>query len=256
MLGLSSYYGDLCDDAICFRYRPSITIGGYYRYNGRVSFRGDLTYLRMSGTDEGGENAVRNLSFRSSNYEIAAGIMYDLIYFDRNYHLRAKFTPYLFAEIGLLYYNPKAEYQGQWYALRPLQTEGVRYKKITGSIPLGGGIRYQINDYMDLSVEFAYRKTFSDYLDDVSTTYVDNASFTDPIAATLADRTAEGGYKAGPDGLRWEAGHKRGNPNKKDGYFVFGLKFEYMLKTTQQLNSLNSMPRFRHRFPGMHRKYR
>lgn len=252
MVGLSSYYGDLCDQGVCFRYRPGFTLGGYYRYNGRISFRGDLTFLRMAGNDHDGDNQVRNLSFTSSNFEGAVGIMYDLVYFDRNYHLRAKLTPYLFAEIGLLYYNPKAKYNGQNVALRPLMTEGVKYGKFTPSIPLGGGVRYQINDFMDLSVELAYRKTFTDYLDDVSTTYKDNTSFTDPVAAALADRSMEGGYTTG----HWEAGHKRGNPNRKDGYFIFGLKFEYMIKTTQQRNSFNSMPRFRHRFPGMHRKYK
>lgn len=258
MLGLSSYYGDLCDDVLCFRYRPGITIGAYYRYNGRISFRGDLTYLRLSGTDKGGKNAIRNLSFRSPNLELAAGIMYDLIYFERNYHIRAQYTPYLFLEAGLLYFNPKAEYNGSWYSLRPMQTEGTKYSNVTMSIPFGAGVRFKLSSDMDLSFEMAYRKTFTDYIDDVSTTYVDNSSFKDPIAASLADRTTEGGYitSQSDDGTHWIAGNQRGNPSKKDGYFLFGFKFEYMITTTAQLHNLNSMPRFRHRNPGMHRKYR
>lgn len=260
MLGLSSYYGDLCDQTVCFKYRPGITIGGYYRYNGRLSFRGDLTYLRLSGSDAGGDNAKRNLSFRSPNFELAAGVMYDMMYFERNWHLRAKYTPYLFAQVGLLYYDPKAKAQsdGKWHSLRSLQTEGVSYSPITVSVPFGAGIRYKINSYMDISFEFAYRKTFTDYLDDISTTFKDNSSFTDPIAAELADRTFEGGYTLSDsdDGMHWNDGHKRGNPSRKDGFFMFGFKFEYMIKTTEQTHNINSMPRFRHKNPGMHRKIR
>jgi len=252
MVGLSSYYGDLCDDFLCFRYRPGITVGAYYRYNGRISFRGDLTYLRLSGHDKNGDNARRNLSFKSPNLELAAGIMYDLIYFERNYHIRAQFTPYLFLEAGMFYFNPKAEYNGTTYALRPLKTEGVKYNSITMAIPFGGGVRYKINSYMDVSFELAYRKTFTDYIDDVSTVYQDKSTFDDPVAEALSDRSAEHGFYK--NGL--PAGNKRGNPNKKDGYFLFGIKFEYMIATTQQLHNLNSMPRFRHRNPGMHRKYR
>jgi hypothetical protein len=253
MLGLSSYYGDLCDQVVCFRYRPGISVGGYYRYNSRISFRGDLTYLRLSGTDQNGTNKTRNLSFRSPMIELAGGIMYDLLYFDRNYNLRPTLTPYVFLEVGGFYYNPRAEYQGKWYSLRPLMTEGHKYSSVSFAIPFGGGVRYKINSIMDLSFEMAYRKTFTDYLDDISTNYVSQSSFSNPVAAALADRTAEGGYY---NGAHWDAGHKRGDPHKKDGYFIFGFKFEYMLKTTTQLHTINTMPRFRHRNPGMHRKYR
>jgi hypothetical protein len=138
-------------------------------------------------------------------------------------------------------------------------TEGNKYKNITFSIPFGGGVRYKVNSYIDLGFEMAYRKTFTDYIDDVSTVYKNNASFSDPVAAALADRTAEGGYNVNydtPDGSHWAAGHQRGNPNRKDGYFLFGFKVDYMIKATQQIHNINSMPRFRHKFPGMHRKYR
>jgi hypothetical protein len=258
LLGLSSYYGDLCDNSDCFRYRPGVTVGAYYRYNSRVSFRGDVTYLRLAGTDKDGDNKKRNLSFRSPNLEVAAGIMYDLLRFERNYHIRSQWTPYVFLQAGMFYFNPKAEYNGEWYALRPLQTEGNSYGKITMAIPFGGGVRYKLSSNMDLSFELAYRKTFTDYIDDVSTVYVNNANFSDPIAGALADRSLEGGYivSRSDDGNHWREGNQRGNPSKKDGYFMFGFKFEYMIKITEQLHSLNSMPRFRHKNTGMHRKYR
>jgi hypothetical protein len=258
MLGMTSYYGDLCDNLVCFKFRPGISLGGYYRYNGRFSFRGDFTYARLYGTDKGGVNQRRNLSFRSPVIELVVGVNYDLIYFERNWHLRAQYTPYVFAEIGFMYFNPRAKYEGKWYSLRPLQTEGVKYNAITFALPLGAGLRYKINSYMDLSFEFVYRKTFTDYLDDVSTRYIDNTSFDDPVAAALADRTYEGGFAVhnSDDGMHWREGHKRGNPTKKDGFFMLGFKFEYMIKTTQQLHTINSIPRFRHKNSGMHRKIR
>lgn len=257
-IGLAAYYGDLCDNFFCYKFRPHVNAGAYWRYNPRFSFRADLYYLRMYGNDANGDNSVRNLHFRSNNFELAAAVVYDLIPWQKIHYKRSNYTPYVFAGVGLLYFNPQAELNGQWHALRPLQTEGVKYSPITVSTPFGGGVRLKLNPFMDITFELGYRKTFSDYLDDVSTTYVNNASLSG-VAADLADRTHELGFipNENPnDPLHWAEGHKRGNPDRKDGYFMFGAKFEYMLTTTKQIYNLNSLPRFRPKHSGPHRKYR
>jgi len=44
----------------------------------------------------------------------------------------------LFFGAGDFYHNPKAYYQGEWYSLPALQTEGTAYDKISFSFPIGG----------------------------------------------------------------------------------------------------------------------
>jgi hypothetical protein len=86
---------------------------------------------------------------------------------------------------------------------------------------------------LDFVAEAGYRKSFSDRLDDVSAHYYQPiASFSDPVAAALSNKTAQGDKYQG----------YRGNPHKKDGYFIFQLKVYYTPKL-----KLNSMPRYRHK---------
>jgi hypothetical protein len=75
-----------------------------------------------------------------------------------------------------------------------------------------------------MSIEWIYRKLFTDYLDDVSSTYADPATFLsnlpEPIArlaTQLANRQKENNG--------WNSkGNKRGNPSNKDAYFSFNIK--------------------------------
>lgn len=246
--GLGTYYGELCQNFDCFKFRPHIDLGLQYRLNGSVSFRSELTWLRLAGTDEGGINENRNLSFRGDNFELNALVVYDIFEFYRMHLKRYKYAPYLFLGMGLINVNPKAEYENKWYNLRKLQTEGVKYSAYSFSIPYGGGIKYLVTPHLAINFEVGYRWTFTDYLDDISTTYVSNSSFTDPVAATLADRSFEGGYSVWDtdDGEHWKEGHVRGNPGKNDGYLLFGIKAEYVLKITKQHYNINSnQSRFR-----------
>ncbi len=239
--GMGTYYGDLCDSWDCFKFRHHLEIGAQYRLNGSVSFRTEVTWARLFGTDKGGINENRNLHFRGDNFELSAVVVYDIFEFYRMHLKRYKYAPYLFLGMGLTNVNPKAEYENKWYGLRKLSTEGQTYSAFTFSIPYGGGVRYLATPHLSLSFEVGYRWTFTDYLDDVSTTYVDNSSLTG-IAAILADRTSEGGYTTwdSNDGEHWAAGHIRGNPSKNDGFLLFGVKAEYVLKVTQQHYNINS----------------
>jgi hypothetical protein len=229
-LGVSSYYGDLCDNYSCMIFRPNFGISYMYRYNSRVSFRVEANYYRLSSKDV---YTKRDLSFRSGNIELYAGGIYDLIAFSKRYKKRKFITPYVFGGFGVTYFNPAAQYQGKWYYLEPLHTEGNSYSRFTAIIPFGLGLRIKASKGIDLMLEAGYRKTFTDRLDDVSShKYQPLASFSDPVAAALSNRSGLGDNNKG----------YRGNPGKKDGYFILQLKISYTPKL-----QITSVPRYRQR---------
>jgi hypothetical protein len=245
-LGTTTYYGDLCDHFDCMVFRPNFGIGYAYRWDRNVSFRAEVNYYRLYSNDY---YEYRNFSFRSGNVEAYIAAVYDIFPFHQRFKKRKLLTPYVFGGIGLTYFNPHAQYQGKWYALEPLHTEGNSYSRITGMIPFGLGVKIKSGKGFDYYLEAGYRKTFSDRLDDVSShDFQPTSSFQDKpngdVAAALANRTAEPDARAhSPDG---KVGDKykgyRGNPHKKDGYFIFQVKVVY----TPKLKYL-SVPRYRHK---------
>jgi hypothetical protein len=227
--GTSTYFGDLCDEYTCMIFRPSFGIGYSYRWNSRLSFRAEGNYYRLSSKDVW---KARNFSFRSSNAELYLGAVYDLLTFHKRLSRRRFLTPYVFGGIGLTYFNPRANYNGIWYSLQPLKTEGVSYSRITPVIPFGIGLRMKLPKGFDLTAEAGFRKSFSDRIDDVSShKYQPLASFSDPVAAGLSNRSAKGDNYKG----------YRGNPSKKDGYLIFQIKLSYSPK----LKNAGNLPRDR-----------
>ena len=102
-------------------------------------------------------------------------------------------------------------------------TEGVKYSRLAFVLPFGIGAKTKITPFMNLALEAGWRKTFTDYIDDVSTVYVDNASISNTTARQLADRRPE------IDLPLLAAGRKRGDPSNKDAYMLLTLKVEYYL---------------------------
>jgi len=224
--GVASYYGDLNNPGDIIDFTPDITFGARYEINNMVSVGMNLAWFMLRGDDaeadtEGRER--RNLSFRSHNVELSVLGFIDLYPRGKRFYQRPIVGPYAYFGIGLLYYNPQAELEGSYYSLRPLQTEGNSYSIFTPTIPLGFGLRFRATPFINVVLEGGYRITFTDYLDDVSTVYIDNSTFDDPIARQLADRRPEIGLP-----LK-EAGSVRGNPEKNDGYFITSLKVEIYL---------------------------
>jgi hypothetical protein len=222
----SSYYGDLKDSRIDFWAKPSAQLGLQYRVNDHFHFRAELIWYRISGADSLNKSNSgiydRNLSFRADNFELnLVGLMH---LFNKYAVGRPFVNPYVFAGIGVTSNNPKANYQGVWYELRPLRTEGVAYAPVVLVIPFGGGLAVHLSDSWDISLEAGYRLTFHDYLDDVSTTFPGVETFEDPIARALSDRRPEMGLQPRP------AGSRRGNSTGFDGYFLGGIKLVYTPK--------------------------
>jgi hypothetical protein len=226
-LNTSTYYGDLKDDSDYIDAKPSLSIGVMTGLTRAVSVRGEFSWVTLSGRDaesnDGGKTA-RNLSFASNNFEFNVSGVVNVIQSRGNrFYQRPTYNVYGFLGIGGLYFNPKATLEGQKYALPSLQTEGVKYSTFAFVIPFGLGAKAKVTPFVNIAIEAGWRKTFTDYIDDVSTVYKDNASFTDPIAQQLADRRPEINLPL------LEAGRKRGDPSKKDAYMLLSMKVEYYL---------------------------
>jgi hypothetical protein len=226
-VGTSTYLGDLANRTAIPNADPNINLGLQYYFSNRISARVEVNWITLAGDDKdasGGGRNVRNLSFQSSCFELSGVGMVNLFTHGDRYYRRPNFNVYGFAGIGLLYFNPKATYQGVSHALQPLKTEGVDYSLVTAVVPYGLGIRLKVTPQFNISLEAGLRKSFTDYLDDVSTVYIDNNSFADPIAKALADRRAEIDPSVVP-----KVGDKRGDPTNNDGYLLMNAKIEYYL---------------------------
>jgi len=137
------------------------------------------------------------------------------------------FSPYVFVGIAATHHNPKTEYQGEWYELQPLGTEGQgimgyapKYDRVIVAIPYGGGIKYALSERLTVGFEMGVRKTFTDYLDDVSTTYVTRGE----LALALSNRTGE---LLNGEPIQFEEGDRRGNPDNDDAYLIGGFSISY-----------------------------
>lgn len=234
--GFSTYLGDLS---------PSIKRistgglhvagGGFIRYNHNAYFSAKLglTYGQVSANDQDSKDLgrqSRNLHFKSSIFETSITGEFNILGFEPKY-LSKTFSPYVFAGIGFFAFNPKAEYQGNWVDLQPLKTEGQGladfperkpYKKLAISVPFGGGFKYAINDKLVVGMEMGLRATNTDYLDDVSTTYVAD----DILNESLGEVSAA---LANPSGTPRTTGSKRGTATNNDWYFISSITVSYNL---------------------------
>ena len=180
----------------------------------------------------------RNLDFRTDLWEAYGAIeIFPTMFFNTNSEFEARLRPYVLAGLGMFHFNPQgsltdANGNKSWYYLQPLRTEGEGmpeypyskpYKLTQMNIPMGGGIKYYISERYNFSTEILYRKTFTDYIDDVSKTYIDPKNFqkylTGPnatIAAAISDKFLPIIF---PGMTRYPEGTQRGDNKKADTYF-------------------------------------
>lgn len=243
--GTATYKGDLVNPGSLGKVKPNIALGAEYYVTGRVSVRTELTWFQLAGDDRlaNDDRSQRNLHFRSSNFELAVLGAVSLSPTGNRYYQRSILNFHGFAGIGLLTFNPKAEYQGSWVALAPLMTEGVKYSRTQPVIPFGLGARLKVNPFFNILVEGGYRLTFTDYLDDVSSTrYPDPTTLSSDLSRALSDRRAEIGTKP----ASYLSG-KRGNPSNDDGYFIGHVALQYYLPTEILRNNQRKLYRTKRR---------
>ncbi|MEN0002800.1 MAG: DUF6089 family protein [Bacteroidota bacterium] len=236
MAGASNYMGDLSNNSNTVYLSETGATGGLfarYNFNDWVALRLNGQYGWISGEDANSSEEVvrlRNLSFRSNIYEAALIGEFNILGY-QPYNNERMFSPYVFAGIALAWFNPRAEYQGETYDLQPLGTEGqgipgreAAYGTSTFAIPLGLGFKYSINDTWNLGFEVGARRAFTDYLDDVSTTYVafdELLAANGELAAALGNRTGELENIDVPTQV--PTGTRRGDNSSADWYFFAGF---------------------------------
>jgi len=222
-LGLAHYMGDLNPNFSVDR--PKITIGAFYQkqFNNYVGLRLSANYASVGYSDKYSSNAAqkrRNLSFNSDIWELALQGQFNFFRFEPGNPFY-KWTPYITAGIGAFTFDPYAFLQDKKFFLQPLGTEGQNsslfpdrkpYNLFAVCFPVGAGVKFNINDKINIGLEATYRFTTTDYLDDVSTTYAGTAAFTLPTDIALQDRSTEVGPAVGI------AGFQRGNSTRNDGY--------------------------------------
>lgn len=220
-LGGSNYHGDLAREIVPEETNISAGIFGQYNFNKYWSMRSGFQYGRISGSDQNfKEYELRNLSFRSNLFEFSTDFTFNFLPFG-NYVVTQRNTPYVFLGAAVTYHNPKTYYNNKWYDLQPLRTEGQdKYSLIQFVVPFGGGYKHKIGRNWTIAYELGWRKTFTDYLDDVSQQYPDleeHSNSFGSISSNLSDRSIEiaGEYLSNP-------GANRGDDNLNDYYF-FGV---------------------------------
>ena len=235
------------------------TMAGYrYRLADRLSGKFTFTFSKVAADDVNANNTARrsrNLNFKSNLLEFGIGGEY---YFLREKDMSRfsggkglfwkKWAGYISVELALLHFNPKGKYEGQWYELQPLCTEGQGtgveflardgvneyvvsandpYKLTVVSIPVGLGFKYQVTSDISFGVEFLQHFTTTDYIDDCSSYYFnyDQQGVTPPSEMTkiFADRRS-GGIAS------LATGGKRGNSGYNDTYFtaIFTLHYRFL----------------------------
>lgn len=222
--GTANYFGEMVNPGEFGTLKPNIAIGAEYYFGSRISVRGEVVWFQLSGDDAkaNDDRKERNLSFRSDNFEASMVGVVNLVPAGIRFYQRPFINFHGFAGVGVLRFNPKAEYQGKMYALAPLETEGVKYSRIVPVIPFGLGIRVKVTPFFNILLEGGYRKTFTDYLDDVSARkYPDPATLKSDLSRALSDRRKEIGID-----LPYTKGI-RGNPDSDDSYFIANVSVQY-----------------------------
>ncbi|MCC7380094.1 MAG: hypothetical protein IT255_12110, partial [Chitinophagaceae bacterium] len=176
---------------------------------------------------------LRNLSFNSNVWEIAIQGDFNFFKFVPGDWDHA-FTPYVTLGVGIFSFDPYAYIRGEKIFLRPLGTEGQNigyqgrkeYGTMSFCIPFGVGIKYNINEKFNLTFEVAHRFTGSDYLDDVSTTFIGIDKFSaGSNAAKMQDRRHE------IDNGQFLEGQQRGWSKQKDAYLIAEVGISFNLSS-------------------------
>lgn len=254
MGGVSFYNGEINRKTL-FK-QPGGAFGAFFRYNfnNHISTKIGFLYGTVQGADSlsaNPEQLQRNLSFKSVVAEFSAQLEINFLPFIAG-DSKTPFTPYIFGGFGIFKFNPKAYVDagtyninginytvanGGWYALMPLGTEGQgttgypdkkKYSLTSFSIPFGLGFKFNIANGIGFGVEWGMRPTFTDYLDDVSSTYAEpivlRSEYTD-VAAVLSDRSVGSSES--------NVGRQRGNSTNNDWYSFAVATLTYRIKTKQ-----------------------
>ncbi len=222
--------------------RPALQVNYRYQMGSRFFAKAQFAFTYIAGNDALTEEIFRrnrNLHFRSSVFELSIMGEYDVFSINPSKNNRGarrksllSIDFYLSAGVGVTRFNPQGNFEGDWYDLKELGTEGQmqddgpsEYSLFTPVIPFGMGVRLVLTEEWTVGFEVVHRLTFTDYMDDVSTVYYDNDIINETqgeLAAFFADPSL--GYFVDTNGDRvplnsTETGFQRGDPEDNDAYF-------------------------------------
>ncbi|RYY90076.1 MAG: hypothetical protein EOO15_04100 [Chitinophagaceae bacterium] len=235
--GVSQYQGDLQGSVFQGRFaRPAVGLTASYDLGPRFALRAGFLYSSLEASDRYHTNAElrpRNLSFETRLIEGSLVAQYTFFNLET-----IRWSPYVFGGVAVFRTNPYTyDTSGQKFYLMPLGTEGQglaqyperkAYHLTQFAIPFGAGVTYAINDRWQLGLEVGLRKTFTDYIDDVSGTYADASE----LLATRGSKAVELAYRGGevdPAATYPPKGSIRGNAKNKDMYYFAGLHLQFRL---------------------------
>jgi hypothetical protein len=224
--------------------RLAVAVGLRYKLSEYFALKTHLTYGRVAGDDKLTEEFFRNyrnLNFYSDIYEFNINFegAFQQEQIGHRYRLRKvrglrgyELYTYAFIGAGVFHMDPKTNYNGSAIRLQPLGTEGQgliasrpKYSLFQFCIPIGIGFKYTIDRSWGVGLELGLRKTFTDYIDDVSTTFFDFASYPglyDPITPFIADRS----NRTKPEITA--PGAQRGDNRENDSYLfaIFSINYK------------------------------
>jgi opacity protein-like surface antigen len=241
--GFANYYGDLQDKPFTLD-QSGLAIGAglKYEFTDHISFRTGFMYGKIAGDDQRNRANLqfRNLNFQSKVFEwnvLAEYTLFDL-------HDK-QLSPYAFGGLALFHFNPYTfDSLGTKYFLKPLSTEGQGlaeypdrkpYKLTQFSIPFGVGVKFRVTDNVVLGYEIGLRKTFFDHLDDISKTYVDEATLLNAKGAKAVELAYRAGELHGGDPAYPADGTVRGGPKYKDWYYFSGVTLSFAINTRNNI---------------------
>lgn len=237
-------------------------------YIPRLAQKINLSYGWVRGDDKWSSEPARNnrnLNFRSPVFEFSTQFEVFLVKQAKRtsrYKLAGlkgkKSNPmelYLFGGVGGFWFDPKGQVgkTSQWVALQPLCTEGQgyfptrdKYQRISVCFPMGIGFTFRIADQFKIGLELGLRKTLTDYMDDVSTSYVQGApgvsgnvfKLTPSVNPTLSNIMADKNLGRIPG--QTNAGQQRGDPRDRDSYMFLMITGHYIISGSGR----STMPKF------------
>lgn len=230
--------------------RPCFGVYVLSMYRDAIGFRLETTIGKIESYDSILKKSYpdliqrygRNLSFRSTIKDLQLALEIHPLFFRQYDEYTAPYwSPYVIAGIGYFFFHPQANLEGQWYDLHSLHLEGQGfaeypthrpYRLSQFNIPVGIGLRYEINTFLYARIEMVSRILFTDYLDDVSTTYIDARLFAkhlSPARAAIAGRLYSRMQELQPRYIV-KPGMERGDSKDNDSFFSVELKLGWVMR--------------------------
>jgi len=228
--GAMYYIGDLNPTQHLNPQLMEMGFGIFHRgnFNGRFGVKTQFAFGKVKGADNLNTSDLilqqRNLSFSSDIYEITSVVEFNFLDFS-NFNKKEFFSPYIYGGLGIFLMNPQTEYLNNLYDLNAYSTEGQAssYNNFQVSFPFGIGLKLKPLERLSLHFDWGMRKTYTDYLDDVSTLYPDPNNVSS-LTATLSNRATN---QLSALNNNWQT--QRGDSKTNDWYSFINIGVAFRL---------------------------